>query len=170
MFPTQHLLTFMLLSYLLILAPGPNVLFVVSRSLQLGRTSGIAAVVGGQTGVYVQVLAVAFGVGAVVERSAAIFTFIRLAGAAYLIFLGVQAIRHRKSLAEILAGRVPPASTGRMLRDGFLVGITNPKAIVFFAAVLPQFADRSAGHVRYSCCCSGPSSSRSPWSPTACGQ
>lgn len=147
MFPTQHLLTFMLLSYLLILAPGPNVLFVVSRSLQLGRTSGIAAVVGGQTGVYVQVLAVAFGVGAVVERSAAIFTFIRLAGAAYLIFLGVQAIRHRKSLAEILAGRVPPASTGRMLRDGFLVGITNPKAIVFFAAVLPQFADRSAGHV-----------------------
>jgi threonine/homoserine/homoserine lactone efflux protein len=147
MLPTQHLLAFMLLSYLLIVAPGPNVLFVVSRSLQLGRTSGIAAVVGGQTGVYVQVIAVAVGIGALVERSVAIFTFIRLAGAAYLIFLGVQAIRHRKSLAEILQGRVPPASTGRMLRDGFLVGITNPKAIVFFAAVLPQFADRSAGHV-----------------------
>jgi threonine/homoserine/homoserine lactone efflux protein len=147
MLPARHLLAFVVLSYLLILAPGPNVLFVVSRSLQLGRGSGIAAVVGGQTGVYVQVVAVAFGVGALVERSVAVFTFIRLAGAAYLVFLGVQAIRHRKSLASILAGRVPPASTSRMLRDGFVVGLTNPKAIVFFAAVLPQFADRPAGHV-----------------------
>jgi len=147
MLPTQHLLAFMLLSYLLILAPGPNVLFVVSRSLQLGRASGIAAVVGGQGGVYVQVVAVAFGVGAVIERSVVVFTALRLAGAAYLIFLGVQAIRHRKSLAEILAGRVPPASTSRMLRDGFVVGLGNPKSIVFFAAVLPQFAVPAAGHV-----------------------
>jgi threonine/homoserine/homoserine lactone efflux protein len=147
MLPTHHLLAFAILSYLLILAPGPNVLFVVSRSLQLGRASGIAAVVGGQGGVYVQVIAVAFGVGALVERSVAVFTVIRLAGAGYLVFLGVQAIRHRKSLAAILAARVPQASTSRMLRDGFIVGLTNPKAIVFFAAVLPQFADRSAGHV-----------------------
>jgi threonine/homoserine/homoserine lactone efflux protein len=144
---TRHLLAFVLLSYLLIVAPGPNVLFVVSRSLQLGRLPGIAAVVGGQTGVYVQVIAVAFGVGELVERSVAIFTFVRLAGAAYLVFLGVQAIRHRKSLAEILDGRVAPKSNGRMLRDGFVVGVTNPKAIVFFAAVLPQFADRAAGQV-----------------------
>jgi threonine/homoserine/homoserine lactone efflux protein len=149
MLPTHHLLAFAVLSYLLILAPGPNVLFVVSRSLQLGRASGIAAVVGGQGGVYVQVIAVAFGVGALVERSVAVFTVIRLAGAAYLVFLGVQAIRHRKSLAAILAARVPQASTSRMLRDGFIVGLTNPKAIVFFAAVLPQFADRSAGHVPF---------------------
>ena len=147
MLPTRHLLAFVVLSYLLILAPGPNVLFVVSRSLQLGRASGIAAVVGGQSGVYVQVIAVAFGVGALVQRSVAVFTVIRLAGAAYIAFLGVQAIRHRKSLAAMLAGRVAPASTSRMLRDGFVVGLTNPKAVVFFAAVLPQFADRSAGHV-----------------------
>ena len=147
MLPTRHLLAFVVLSYLLILAPGPNVLFVVSRSLQVGRASGIAAVVGGQTGVYVQVIAVAFGVGALAARSVAVFTVIRLAGAAYIVFLGVQAIRHRKSLAAILGGRVAPASTSRMLRDGFVVGLTNPKAIVFFAAVLPQFANRSAGHV-----------------------
>ncbi len=147
MVPTRHLLAFVVLSYLLILAPGPNVLFVVSRSLQLGRLAGIAANVGGQCGVYVQVVAVAFGIGALVEQSVTIFTFIRLAGAAYLVFLGVQAIRHRKSLAEILERRVRPAGKGRMLRDGFLVGVTNPKAIVFFAAVLPQFADRAEGHV-----------------------
>ena len=147
MLPTRHLLAFAVLSYLLILAPGPNVLFVVSRSLQLGRASGIAAVVGGQTGVYAQVIAVAFGVGALVQRSVAVFTVIKLAGAAYLVVLGVQAIRHRKSLAAILTDRGVPASTSQMLRDGFVVGITNPKAIVFFAAVLPQFADRPAGHV-----------------------
>jgi threonine/homoserine/homoserine lactone efflux protein len=145
--PARDLLEFALLSYLLIVAPGPNILFVVSRSLQLGRPAGIAAVVGGQAGVYAQVVCVAFGIGALVERSIVIFTVIRLAGAAYLIFLGVQAIRHRKSLAAILSGSVPPSSTARMLRDGFLVGITNPKAIVFFAAVLPQFVSRAAGHV-----------------------
>ena len=146
MIPAHRLLEFALLSYALILVPGPNVLFVVSRSLQLGRLPGIAAVVGGQSGVYVQVIAVAFGIGALVERSVAVFTVVRLAGAAYLIVLGVQAIRHRKSLAGMLGGGAP-ASTGRMLRDGFIVGLTNPKAIVFFAAVLPQFADRGAGHV-----------------------
>ncbi len=143
----HRLLEFALLSYALIIVPGPNVLFVVSRSLQLGRLPGIAAVVGGQAGVYVQVVAVSLGIGALVERSVAVFTVIRLAGAAYLIFLGVQAIRHRRSLGTILAGAAAPAGTGRMLRDGFVVGVTNPKAIVFFAAVLPQFADRSAGHV-----------------------
>jgi threonine/homoserine/homoserine lactone efflux protein len=145
--PAHRLLEFALLSYALILVPGPNVLFVVSRSLQLGRLPGVAAVVGGQSGVYVQVIAVALGVGAIVERSVAVFTAIRLAGAAYLIFLGVQAIRHRRSLAAVLDGTTRPVSTSRMLRDGFVVGLTNPKAIVFFAAVLPQFADRTAGHV-----------------------
>jgi threonine/homoserine/homoserine lactone efflux protein len=64
-----------------------------------------------------------------------------------LIFLGVQAIRHRRSLAASLTGTSAAGGTGRMLRDGFVVGLSNPKAIVFFAAVLPQFADRSAGHV-----------------------
>jgi threonine/homoserine/homoserine lactone efflux protein len=137
----------MLLAYLLIVVPGPNVLFVVSRSLQLGRLAGIAAVIGGQTGVYVQVIAIALGIGALVERSVTILVFVRLAGAAYLIYLGVQAIRHRTSLAAILDGRVPPAGRRRMLRDGFVVGITNPKAIVFFAAVLPQFASPAAGHL-----------------------
>jgi len=96
MIPAHRLLEFALLSYALILVPGPNVLFVVSRSLQLGRLPGIAAVIGGQSGVYVQVIAVAFGIGALVERSVAVFTVVRLAGAAYLVVLGVQAIRHRK--------------------------------------------------------------------------
>jgi len=147
MLPTGHLLAFALLSYALIVIPGPNVLFVISRALQLGRAAGLAAVLGGQIGVYAQVIAVAFGVGALVERSVAIFTVIKLAGSAYLIYLGVQAVRHRRSLSAALEAPVIAKSTGRMLRDGFIVGVSNPKAIVFFAAVLPQFADRSAGHM-----------------------
>ena len=136
-----------MLSYLLIVIPGPNVLFVISRALQLGRAAGLAAVLGGQLGVYAQVVAVALGVGALVERSVAVFTVIKLAGAAYLVYLGVQAVRHRRALSAVLDDQVAAKTTGRMLRDGFIVGVSNPKAIVFFAAVLPQFADRSAGHV-----------------------
>src|ERR1017187_736381 len=96
MLPTGHLVAFALLSYALIVIPGPNVLFVISRALQLGRAAGLAAVLGGQIGVYAQVMAVAFGVGALVERSVAIFTVIKLAGAAYLIYLGVQRSEERR--------------------------------------------------------------------------
>jgi len=147
--PTSHLVAFVLLSYALIVIPGPNVLFVISRALQLGRAAGLAAVVGGQLGVYTQVIAVAVGIGALVEQSVAIFTAIKLAGAAYLIYLGVQAIRHRRSLTAALDLGVEKKTTGQMLRDGFVVGVTNPKAILFFAAELPQFADRSAGYVPF---------------------
>src|SRR5580704_15811741 len=108
MLPTPHLLEFALLSWALILAPGPNVLFVISRSLQQGKAAGLAAVVGGQAGVFTQVLAVAFGIGALVARSAAVFTAIKLAGAVYLAYLGVQAIRHRRSLAAVLEVTVRP--------------------------------------------------------------
>jgi threonine/homoserine/homoserine lactone efflux protein len=147
MLPTSHLLAFALLSFVLIIIPGPNVLFVVSRSLMLGRVAGVGTAAGGQIGVYLQVVAVAFGVGALVERSVAIFTAVKLAGAAYLVYLGVQAIRHRGSLREALDVAAEPRSFGRILRDGIVVGVSNPKVIVFFAAVLPQFVNRPAGHI-----------------------
>ena len=148
MLPTSHLLAFALISFVLIIVPGPTVLFVISRSLMLGRAAGVGTAAGGQIGVYLQVVAVAFGVGALVERSVAIFTVIKLAGAAYLVYLGVQAIRHRGSLREALEVAAQPRSLGRILWDGIAVGATNPKVIVFFAAVLPQFVNRSAGHVQ----------------------
>lgn len=138
---------FALISWALILVPGPNVLFVISRSLQQGRAAGLAAVTGGQLGIFAQVIAVALGIGAIVEESATVFTVLKLAGAAYIIYLGVQAIRRRKSLAAALSQPAAARPVRRMLADGFVVGVTNPKAIVFFAAVLPQFADRSAGHI-----------------------
>src|SRR2546423_8488278 len=97
MLPTGHLLAFALMSFVLIVVPGPNVLFVISRSLMLGRAAGVASALGGQIGVYTQVAAVALGVGAGVERSGAVFTVIKLAGAVYPCFPGAQAIPPRPS-------------------------------------------------------------------------
>ena len=147
MVSTGHLWAFTLTSFALIAVPGPSVLFVITRALVLGRRGALTTVIGNSLGVYVQVLAVAFGVGAIVERSIAVFTVIKLLGAAYLIYLGVQAIRHRKALTTLFDQQPARASQWRILREGFIVGIANPKSIVFFAAVLPQFIDRGAGQV-----------------------
>ena len=147
MLPASHLLAFGLVSFVLIVVPGPNVLFVISRSLMLGRAAGVGTALGGQLGVYTQVAAVAFGVGALVARSVALFSIIKLAGAVYLGYLGVQAIRHRRALSAALQAPAERKSIVRIIGDGIAVGVTNPKSIVFFAAVLPQFADPSAGHV-----------------------
>jgi threonine/homoserine/homoserine lactone efflux protein len=147
MLPTQHLVAFIITAFVVIVIPGPSVLFVVSRALVLGRRGALSTVVGNSLGEYVQVMAVAFGVGAIVERSVMVFTAIKLVGAAYLVYLGVQAIRHRQRLTTILAGPAGPTSRWRAGREGFVVGLANPKSIVFFAAILPQFADPAAGHL-----------------------
>ncbi len=147
MLPTSHLLAFALISFALIIVPGPNVIFVITRALMLGRAAGVGTALGGQIGVYAQVAAVALGIGALVERSVTLFTVIKLAGAGYLVYLGVQGIRHRRALRHVLDTATEPKSIARILRDGIVVGVSNPKSIVFFAAVLPQFADRQAGHV-----------------------
>ena len=147
MVPTDHLLAFVALAFVLILVPGPSVLFVVTRSLTLGRGAGIATVVGNAAGVYLQVVAVAFGLGALVQESITVYTVIKLAGAAYLVYLGVQTFRHRRSLAAALDAPVERTALRRILADAFVVGVFNPKVIVFFMAVLPQFVDRSAGGV-----------------------
>jgi threonine/homoserine/homoserine lactone efflux protein len=139
-------LAFALTSLVLIVVPGPSVLFTVSRALSIGRRGALLTVLGNALGAYGQVIAVAIGLGAIVQRSAVAFTGIKLAGAAYLIYLGVQAIRHRRSLTEaVTAGALAPRRDRRVLGEGFVVGLTNPKTIVFFAAVLPQFADRGSG-------------------------
>jgi threonine/homoserine/homoserine lactone efflux protein len=147
MLPTAHLLTFAVTAFVIILIPGPSVLFVVSRAIVLGRAAGVATVVGNTVGAFTQATAVAFGIGPLVERSVAVFTVLKLAGCCYLMFLGVQAIRHRSSLAESLGANVERKSVARIVLDGFTVGVTNPKVIVFFAAILPQFVDRQSGHV-----------------------
>jgi threonine/homoserine/homoserine lactone efflux protein len=145
--PTSHLLAFAVTAFVIILIPGPSVLFTVSRAIVLGRVAGVATVAGNTVGAFTQVVAVAFGIGPLIERSIALFTVLKLAGACYLIFLGVQAVRHRHSLAEALGKQVERKTTARIVIDGFTVGVTNPKVVVFFSAILPQFVDRQAGNV-----------------------
>ncbi len=146
---TAELVAFSLTSMVLIAIPGPSVLFVISRSLSFGRRAGLATVVGNSVGEYAVVIAVAVGIGPLVEDSIVAFTAIKLVGAAYLIYLGIQALRHRRSVATALNAAQARTSTRRILRDGFVVGVTNPKTMIYFAALLPQFVDRSAGHIPF---------------------
>jgi threonine/homoserine/homoserine lactone efflux protein len=130
-----------------IVVPGPSVLFVVSRALASGRRVAVWTVVGNALGEYVQVVAVAFGIGALAERSVAAFTAIKLVGGAYLVYLGAKTFRQRRSLAQALAASPGQASDRRSFAQGVTVGVTNPKTVVFLAAILPQFVDRAGGHV-----------------------
>jgi threonine/homoserine/homoserine lactone efflux protein len=147
MVPVHNLPEFLVTVYVLILIPGPSVLFVISRGVALGRRAALATVLGNETGFMLQLTLVAIGVGSLVARSDAVFSALRLIGAAYLVLLGVRKIRERKTLAEFGAAAATPRSLGRIYREGFYVGATNPKGLVIFTVVLPQFVDRSQGHV-----------------------
>ncbi|HEX2378751.1 MAG TPA: LysE family translocator [Gaiellales bacterium] len=147
MVSTGSLIAFAVTAFALIVVPGPSVLFVISRGVALGRRAAVATVVGNAAGAYSQVVVVAVGLGALIERSAALFTAVKLVGAVYVAYLGVQAVRHRHRLASVIDAATAPRSTRRILREGYVVGITNPKAAVFMAAVLPQFTDPAQGHV-----------------------
>jgi threonine/homoserine/homoserine lactone efflux protein len=138
---THALLTFAATAFLLIVVPGPSVMFVVSRGVALGRRAAILTVLGNAGGAYTQVLLVAAGLGALVQRSIVVYTAVKLVGAAYLVYLGVQAFRHRDRLHLTASAEVPTRSNRRLLLDGYIVGVANPKVIVFFAAILTQFVD-----------------------------
>lgn len=145
MISADHFFAFLVTAVVLIAIPGPSVLFTIGRSLALGRRAGILSVVGNALGILPVVLAVAFGLGAVVAASVVAFTIVKLVGAAYLVWLGVQAIRHRHD--HLTATVAAPTSTARLLGQGFVVGLTNPKTLAFFVAVLPQFVDPATGPV-----------------------
>ena len=147
---TSQWLTFAVASALFIQVPGPSLLFTIGRALTVGRRDALLSVVGNALGVTTQVLLVAVGLGAVVAASAHAYVALKIAGAAYVIWLGIQAIRHRAdaraALDAVDTTAVARASALRSLRVGFTVGLTNPKTIVFFVAFLPQFVNEPAGH------------------------
>lgn len=145
MVPLASLGAFVVASVLLILMPGPSILFVIGRSIAYGRVAGVLSVVGNALGMLPLLTLVALGVGTLVAQSVVIFTIIKIVGAAYLVYLGIQAIRHRGEVAEQEVG--PRRSPWRLLGEGFVVGVTNPKTIAFFVAVLPQFVDYRAGAI-----------------------
>lgn len=142
------LLAFSLASFVLVVVPGPSVLFVIGRSLNFDRKHGLLCFLGNGLGALPLVATVALGVGAVVAESIVVFTSVKLLGAAYLTYLGVQAIRHRGAVLDSDRATGTTATSPLLsLRQNFVVGVTNPKTIVFFAAALPQFVNPSAGNI-----------------------
>jgi threonine/homoserine/homoserine lactone efflux protein len=131
---------------LLLLTPGPAVLYIVARSVEQGRIAGLASVCGITTGTLVHVLAAALGLSALLASSAIAFAVVKYAGAGYLIYVGVRRILSRTDTPASQL-HLPRRSLGRLYRDGFLVNLLNPKTALFFLAFLPQFVDPSRGAV-----------------------
>ncbi|QLY31642.1 LysE family translocator [Nocardia huaxiensis] len=145
MIPAANLLAFLVAAFVLIVVPGPGVLFVIGRALTEGRRAALVSVLGHSLGVLGVLLLVAVGLGAVLQASAILLTIVKLAGALYLIYIGIQAIRERRSLRAALGTQAQTAHRRRVFRQSVIVGVTNPKAIIFFSAVLPQFVDPASG-------------------------
>ena len=133
---------------LIIWAPGPSVLFTIARAVSWGRTVALATVLGNVLGEFTISVIVAVGLGPVLQRSHPFYIGVQWLGAFYLIYLGIDALRHSREHAQSmtdLSGGKP--SIAKTIREGYLVGVLNPKTLVFFAAILPQFVDRPKGHL-----------------------
>lgn len=133
---------------IIILAPGPSVLFIIARAIAWGRKVAVVTVAGNVSGAFVLSSLVAFGLGPILQRSELAFMAVQWIGGLYLVYLGIDAIRKRKLHAADMTNQGPVEPTVfQSIRDGFMVGVLNPKGLVFYAAVLPQFIDRERGGV-----------------------
>jgi threonine/homoserine/homoserine lactone efflux protein len=135
--PAGLLATFVMASLLLAVTPGPGVLYIVTRSLMQGRRAGLASVAGVALGNLMNALGAALGLAALFAVSSTAFLVVKYAGAGYLIFLGIRALR--RAASDTLDANPSPPRTGHVFRDGFFVALFNPKTTLFFAAFLPQF-------------------------------
>jgi threonine/homoserine/homoserine lactone efflux protein len=141
----QVLLAFTAASVLILLMPGPAVLFVVSRGISQGSRGALMSVAGLHAGSLVHVFAAAAGLSALLVRSGTAFSVVKYAGAVYLVYLGVRTLRSHS--AAPLTVEVPLVSLKRSFREGFFVNVLNPKLALFFLAVLPQFVRANSGSV-----------------------
>jgi threonine/homoserine/homoserine lactone efflux protein len=146
MINTQLLLTFCMTTAVIVAVPGPSVMFIVSRAVSVGRPAAIAAAAGNTLGTTFQGLLASFGIGTVIGKSAILYNLIKSGGAAYLVSMGAKTI-HNRDVAKVPVDSSTNGGTRHAIRQGFFVGATNPKIIVFFAASLPQFVDPSRGYV-----------------------
>jgi len=148
MIGTDRLATFFLASMAIIVVPGPSVLFTLARGVAWGRTVAVFTVLGNSIGTLLLSVVVAIGLGPLLARSKVFAVILQLAGGLYLLWLGVEALRHRHAHAQAMAKRenVRPSNL-HVVRQGFTVGVLNPKSLIFFAAVFPHFVDRTKGNV-----------------------
>ena len=141
---TQNIIGFLLLSVVIILVPGPSVLFAVGRALALGTRAAFISVFGNALGVGLQILIVALGLGVLIQQSPDLFFVIKVLGALMIGYLGIKAIWQRKKIDP--SGSEVSPSGKRVLSESVVVGITNAKTLVFLVAALPSFADPTAGN------------------------
>jgi threonine/homoserine/homoserine lactone efflux protein len=137
------LAAFLAASFVLAVTPGPGVVYIVARTLAQGRGAGLASVAGVAAGNLCNALGAALGLAALFAVSSLAFSVVKYAGAAYLVYLGIKALRRPATIAA--PGEFAPPEKRRIARDGFLVALLNPKTALFFAAFLPQFIDRAGG-------------------------
>jgi threonine/homoserine/homoserine lactone efflux protein len=144
----SRLVEYIIAAMIIILAPGPSVLFIIARAIAWGRKVAVITVAGNVTGAFVLSSLVAFGLGPILQRSDLAFVAVQWLGGLYLVYLGIDAIRKRKMHAADMTNQGPVEPTVfQSIRDGFMVGVLNPKGLVFYAAVLPQFIDRDRGNI-----------------------
>jgi threonine/homoserine/homoserine lactone efflux protein len=142
----SSLISFLLVALVVIVVPGPSVVFVIGRAMILGTRGALLSVWGNAVGVGVQIVAVALGVGSLVYASEVLFSVVKVLGSLFLIYLGIQGIVHRKQFVSALeTGAL--TSTKRVLLDSVVVGLTNAKTLVFFIATFPLFVDPTRGSV-----------------------
>jgi threonine/homoserine/homoserine lactone efflux protein len=143
MFGTQHYLLFLISGILLNLTPGQDTLYIVGRSITQGRKAGLISALGIASGSVIHTLAAAFGLSAILATSAAAFTVVKLTGAAYLVYLGVQMWFARPTNSPDRPAVVPASAWG-IYRAGLLTNVLNPKVALFYLAFLPQFVNPAA--------------------------
>ena len=144
----SRLWEYLIATILIILAPGPSVLFTIARAIAWGRAAAVATVIGNATGMFLVSLLVAVGLGPLLQSSKLFYNGVQWAGGAYLIYLGYTAIAASKVDAHGMQkteGAKPSLITS--IKIGFWVGVLNPKSVVFFAAILPQFVDQEKNNV-----------------------
>jgi threonine/homoserine/homoserine lactone efflux protein len=139
-----HFLTFAIATLILNLTPGPDMMYVIARSLGQGRRAGVVSALGIGTGCVFHTLAVTVGIAAVLKSSPVAFLVIRYSGAVYLIYLGIRLIVQRRTEGEV-AEAAPSAPLAAIFRQGVITNILNPKVVLFYLAFLPQFVQPSKG-------------------------
>jgi threonine/homoserine/homoserine lactone efflux protein len=144
MLGTHDLALFVLSGLLLNLTPGPDTLYIVGRSTTQGWRAGAIAALGIAAGIFVHIAAAAIGLSAILAASASAFTVIKIAGAIYLVYVGISLLRSSRSTGRECAATPAPASLRTIFLQGFLTNVLNPKVALFFLAFLPQFVDPGA--------------------------
>lgn len=144
----SNLTAFLAASVIIIIVPGPSVLFTLARGVAWGRVVAVLTVLGNSLGTFFLSIVIAVGLGPLLARSKVFSVILQLAGGCYLLWLGIEAMRHRHAHAHAMAQREEHRPSNlHIIRQGFTVGVLNPKSLIFFAAVFPHFVDRTKGNV-----------------------